>query len=129
MRAELIQLVNEYMALRFEIPSQEGEVVEGEQLHVFFAVDKSGSMSGGPIQDARGALSSLIGKFQKTGVPTTVYLFSNKLLEMSSEEVGYSGMLEQVGVLKAGGGTLFGPVLTAMHERILQNNLRNVFCV
>lgn len=103
--------------------------MEGEQLHVFFAMDKSGSMSGGPIQDSRGTLISLIGKFQKTGVPITAYLFSSKLLEMSSEEVGYTGMLEQVEVLKAGGGTLFAPVLAAMHERILQNNLKNIFCV
>ena len=127
--ANLLHIVGEYMALRFRIPSEKGEDIEAEELHAFFALDKSGSMSGSPIRDAKGALGSLIQKFNKVGVPITVLLFSNRMQEMSSEDIGYAPMLEQVESLKAGGGTLFAPVIEAIHTKITTRNMKNVFCV
>ena len=119
--AEIIHLVGEYMALRFQIPTKAGERFESSGLHAFFCVDKSGSMSGSSIKDIKGALISLVQKFQKVSVPITVYLFSNKLQELSSENDRYENMLEEADTLKASGGTLFGPVIEAMQKKIQEN--------
>lgn len=127
--AELIHLVGEYMALRVKLPSNNGEEIESEGLHAIFAVDRSGSMSGGPIRDAKGALVSLIQKFRKAEVPITAFLFSNRMEELSSENEGYELMTQQAEKMKAAGGTLFGPVIESIHARILEKNMRNVFCV
>ena len=127
--AELIHLVGEYMAIRFQIPTSSGENFESSGLHAFFCVDKSGSMAGSPIKDTKGALISLIQKFQKVQIPITVYLFSNRLTELSSENEGYANMLVEADNLKAAGGTLFAPVIEAMQVKIRQNNLKTVFAV
>ena len=61
--AELIHIVGEMVALRFELPTlSEGTEVESDSLYAMFAVDKSGSMSGGPMNDAIGAAESLTSK-------------------------------------------------------------------
>ena len=127
--AEIIHLVGEYMALRFQIPTKAGERFESSGLHAFFCVDKSGSMAGSPIRDTKGALISLVQKFQKVQVPITVYLFSNRLQALSSEDEGYPSMLQEAENLKAAGGTLFGPVIEAMQQKILEKNLKSIFAV
>ena len=127
--AEIIHLVGEYMAIRFLIPTKAGEHFESAGLHAFFCVDKSGSMAGGPIKDTKGALISLIQKFQKVNLPITVYLFSNKLQELSSEAHGYENMLQEADNLKAAGGTLFGPVIESMQQKIKEKGLKNIFSV
>ena len=127
--AELIHLVGEFLAIRFSVPTKEGENFESSGLHAFFCVDKSGSMAGSPIKDTKGALISLIQKFQKVQVPITAYLFSNKLQEISSENEGYASMLVEADNLKAAGGTLFGPVIESMQGKIKEKNLKNVFAV
>ena len=127
--AELIYLVGEYLAIRFQVPTKDGENFESSGLHAFFCVDKSGSMAGSPIKDSKGALISLIQKFQKVQVPITVYLYSNRMQELSSEQDGYQAMLDEADNLKAAGGTLFGPVIEAMLVKIREKHLRNVFAV
>ena len=127
--AELIYLVSEYMAVRFQIPTRSGENFEASGLHAFFCVDKSGSMAGSPIRDTKGALISLVQKFQKVHVPITVYLFSNKMQELSSENEGYTAMLQEAENLRAAGGTLFGPVIESMQQKIREKSLKNVFAV
>lgn len=127
--AELIHLVGEYMAIRFQVPTKSGEHFESSGLHAFFCVDKSGSMAGSPIKDSKGALISLIQKFQKVQVPITAYLFSNRLQELASETEGYQNMLTEAENLRAAGGTLFGPVIESMQQKISEKNLKNVFAV
>lgn len=127
--AELIHLVSEYMAIRFQIPTKSGENFESSGLSAFFCVDKSGSMAGSPIKDSKGALISLIQKFQKVQVPITAYLFSNRLISISSDTEGYTSMLQEAENLKAAGGTLFAPVIEAMQQKIKEKNLKNIFAV
>lgn len=74
-------------------------------MNAIVAIDRSGSMSGGPIRDARGALISLVKKFQKADVPMVVYTFSSSFQCYDSDEIGHEGLLEQAENLKAGGGT------------------------
>jgi len=74
-------------------------------MNAIVAIDRSGSMSGGPILDAKGALISLIKKFQKSDVSLVVYTFSSSFQCYDSDEIGFDGLLEQAENLKAGGGT------------------------
>jgi von Willebrand factor type A domain len=129
LQAELIHLVAEYMAISFQIPTVSGEDFQSSGLYAFFCVDKSGSMAGSPIRDTKGALISLVQKFQKVQVPITVYLFSNKLQELSSETDGYTNMLIEADNIKAAGGTLFSPVIEAMQLKIKEKHLKSVFAV
>ena len=77
--AELIHIVGEMVALRFELPTlTEGTDVESDSLYAMFAVDKSGSMSGGPMNDAKGAAESLTIKFRNSDIPVSIYPFDSK---------------------------------------------------
>ena len=125
--AELTYLVSEYLSIRFKIPTNQEILSSG--LHAFFCVDKSGSMSGCPIKDSKGALISLIQKFQKVRAPITVYLYSNTMQELSSEQHGYQTMQEESENIRAAGGTLFGPVIDSMQKKIREKKLKNVFAV
>ena len=127
--AELQHLVGEYLSIRFQIPTKKNTETEFSGLHAFFCVDKSGSMSGSPIKDSKGALISLIQKFQKAQVPITVYLYSNTMQQLSSEQHGYQSMLEEAENIRAAGGTLFGPVIESMQTKIREKLLKNVFAV
>ena len=123
---ELIHLVNEYMALRFELPEVQGEV-KTDQLHAILAVDRSGSMSGSPIADAKGAAESLANKFRRLDIPLTIYNFNNTFQKYDSTELGYDGLIEEVRKLTGSGGTLFQGVIKSMETFITESNLKNVF--
>jgi hypothetical protein len=127
--AEVIHLFGEQIALKIHIPEAAESKEEILDLHAIFALDKSGSMSGGPIRDAKGALLSLINKFQRERIQVTIYLFASQFICLSSEELGFEELIDRVEALKAGGGTLFGPVIDDMNERILKNGYENVYCV
>ena len=128
--AELIHIVGEMVALRFELPTfTEGVEVESDGLYAIFAVDKSGSMSGGPMNDAKGAAESLTAKFKKDDVPVTIYPFDSKMREYNSETEGYDPIIEKIKALNAGGGTIFANVLNAIKAKIEAKSLKNIFCV
>jgi len=86
-------------------------------------------MNGYPIEDARGAASSLVSKFRKMDIPVTIYTFSHVFEEMSSITSGYDEMIRKIEQLKGSGGTEFKNVILAMKEHILKENMKNVFCV
>lgn len=129
-QAELVHLVADFMALRFTIPEIEsGQSVEGGELYAMFAVDKSGSMSGSPMNDAKGAAESLTTKFRKMDVPVTVYPFQSNCQDWSSDALGYDDIVKNIQAIKAGGGTIFANVITQMEQKIKTKNLKNVFSV
>ena len=128
--AELVHIVGEMVALRFEIPTiTEGTEVESDSLYAIFAIDKSGSMSGGPMNDAKGAAESLTTKFRNADIPLSIYPFDSKMREYHSETEGYDSIVEKLKALHAGGGTIFKNVLDAVKTRIIERDLKNIFCV
>lgn len=129
-QAELIHLIGEYVALRFIIPEvTEGVEVEGDQLYAIFAVDKSGSMQGSPMNDAKGAAESLTTKFRKLDIPVSVIPFDNGAKDYSSENVGYDKIITKIQHLYASGGTIFCNVMNLINTKINQQNLKNIFAV
>lgn len=146
--AELIQIAGEMVALRFTLPelgSSQAEKVS-ESFYAMLAIDKSGSMSGGPIRDAKGAAESLVIKFRNAGVPVSVYTFDSYFDEFHSntaflrefikepynqieEKNGHDALIEYIRRIHLGGGTNFVNVLDAMGDYIMKQNLKNVFIV
>lgn len=127
LKSELIHVAHEYVAIKFEIPKI--DETDGDQLYAIFAIDKSGSMNGYPIEDARGAAANLVGRLKKIEIPITIFTFSHVFEEMSSIEHGYDAMIAKINCLKGSGGTEFKNVIEAMRVLILTKNLKNVFCV
>lgn len=128
-QGELIHLVGEYMAIRLQIPDFDVGEQEIDNLNVIIAIDRSGSMAGLPISDAKGATLSLIQKFKKTNIPVTLYLFNNRFTSFSSHEIGYSEVNKAAENLSALGGTLFAPVITDIHNTIINQQMKGVFCI
>ncbi|OMJ92904.1 hypothetical protein SteCoe_4240 [Stentor coeruleus] len=129
--AELIHIIGEIIALRFDLPKiseVESDSIDGS-LYAMFAIDRSGSMSGSPIDDAKGAAESLVNKFRNLSIPVSVYPFNSSCEEYSSDTEGYDHIIEQIQSIKANGGTVFAKVIKAMGQRIKEKNLKSVFIV
>lgn len=78
-------------------------------------------MAGGPIRDAKGALVSLIEKFRRADVPLTVYTFNSSFIKFGTDQYGYDGVKERAENIKAGGGTLFRPVVEQQMTDIINS--------
>ncbi|CAG9329104.1 unnamed protein product [Blepharisma stoltei] len=128
-QGELIHLVGEYMAIKLFIPDFQAGGAEIDNLNVIIAIDRSGSMAGPPIQDAKGATLSLIQKFKKARIPVTLYLFNNRLVEVSSSDNGFDAVINTAENLSALGGTLFAPVIGAIDKQIKEKGMKSVFCI
>jgi hypothetical protein len=128
--AKFTYVVGEQIALRLQVPvPTEAADASVQGLHAIFAVDKSGSMSGGPMNDARGALLSLIKKFQKVDVPVSVYAFDTHFKFYNSTAMGYDVMYQECEKIRAGGGTYFDPVIKQQIQEIKSADFSNVFIV
>lgn len=77
LQAQFFYIAGQNVSLKMKIPKPDNVSESLSNLRAIFAVDKSGSMSGQPISDARGALLSLIKKFQQFDVPVSVYAFNS----------------------------------------------------
>ena len=127
--AEFVQVVGEYIQLKLNIPKPEAISSAIGDLHVMFAVDHSGSMSGQPIADAKGAALSLIKKFSKQEVPITVFPFNGQHQIWSSDDLGYDQVYKNCEELYSYNGTKFIPVIKSQLARILQFKYPNVYIV
>ena len=94
--AKLFTLMEDYIALRFQFQAKMAEHADLSKVHIFFALDKSGSMSGGPIKDAKNALISFVTKLRKMDVPITVIAFDSFFKVSESEALGYDGLTDYI---------------------------------
>ena len=128
-KAHTLEVIPGYYGLRAEIKMEKAS--ERDQLpeHAFFALDKSGSMSGMPVQDARNACGTFAEKMRKLEIPMTVYAFSHTIEEKNTREHGYEEIINWVRDITAGGGTSFKPVLEAMFAKMVREQIKVAFVV
>jgi len=127
MDTQLIKIFENNYALRIKFESEGESTAEGSGLHACFVLDRSGSMAGGPIRDAKGALVSFVTKMEKMNVPVSIIAFNNMLEKASSVTHGYDGLRTWVEAIKGSGGTLFRNVFEEMETRFIKDHLDNTF--
>lgn len=129
--AEIIHIIGEIIALRFDLPKvSEVESSQADNsLYAMFAIDRSLSMDGSPINDAKGAAESLVSKFCNLSIPTSIYPFNSECEEFRSDTEGYDFIINQIQNIVAEGGTNFANVVKAMGQRIKEKGLKSVFIV
>ena len=122
---DLYHLTPGYCGLEFKLPSE----VESIPTHAFFALDRSGSMNGSPIIDARNALSTFVSKLQKLNIPITVYAFNHFCEEQSSNVIGYQGLETYCRSITAKGQTNFHLVLKCIAIKMRELGCKSGFIV
>ncbi len=127
MVSQLIRVFENHYCIRIKFESEGESTPEGSGLHACFVVDRSGSMAGGPIRDAKGALVSFITKMEKLSVPVTVIAFNSACEEYDSATKGYQGLREWAEKITGSGGTLFKYVFDSMQKKFLKEHLDNTF--
>lgn len=110
--------------IRFETPESSSI---SSNLHAYFVLDRSGSMAGRPIRDAKGALGSFITKVEKLNLPITVIAFNDRFEKQTSKDKGYVGLKTWVEGITGQGGTLFKNVFKDMEKDFVEKHLDNTY--
>lgn len=124
---ELIRVFEDNYCIRVKFESAGESNPSASGLQAVFVLDKSGSMAGGPIRDAKGALVSFISKMEKLTVPMTIIAFNNTFEEANSKTLGYEGLRNWAEKIKGSGGTLFKNVFECMREKFVKEKMDNTF--
>jgi len=124
--AELIPVFDDDYCIRIKFKTPEVSLASSN-LYAFFVLDRSGSMAGKPIRDAKGALNSFITKVEKQKVPITVIAFNDRFEKRRSEERGYVELKSWVESITGQGGTLFKNVFKDMEKDLVDFNLSNTY--
>ena len=126
--SEIYSLIPNYYAMKILFPITPSEESENK-MEIYFGLDKSGSMAGGPISDARGALVSFIEKIEKLELDITLYCFNDVYEVVNSKSVGYGGLSSYVKGIKASGRTNFTHVVEAMEGQLVSSGCKRAFII
>lgn len=108
----------------------EAPEVKSSKLHVYFAIDKSGSMSGPRIQTAKEAVKTLIETLKQENISMSIIAFESSATIVDSRDFGtegYSKLLSFCKDIQATGGTEFVRVFECLQKQMRKfQDLNNV---
>ena len=125
--SELIKIFEDYYCVRVKFELAGVATPSATGLHACFVIDRSGSMAGRPITDAKGALVSFITKMEKLSIPVTIIAFNSNTEEATSNALGYEGLRAWAEKINGSGGTLFRYVFERMAKKFVEEHLDNTF--
>ena len=125
--SQLIKVFEDDYCIKVKFETNRQANITVANLHAYFILDSSASMTGSPIEEAKGALISFITKLEKLNIPITVISFNSTMSKASSKTEGYKALKTWVEAIEPEGWTLFKYVFQEMEKDFIMAHLVNTF--